>query len=257
MAFGQNTVGKQPRSHFQTAGGTIHKFRHPFLIGQLSSTVGNLDEIDISSSVKLDSEFFKASPNQDSAKQEVLVDGTTVTITNTMLNGTITLQAVRTSGIVARGDAVACFQLIKAAGDNVGGTYTLTEFIDGKAITTLYYGVAVKYVDDKILQGLSVPTYACQLLYSGWIQVVSNSATLNTKAIWAAGSLNGVTGIYEMYPVNKDEEENTGSSPLDATIAGGGSNQIPSSADVNAGAEDNAANAAAAAAEIGGTVLAP
>lgn len=254
MAFGQNSVGKQPRSHFQTAGGTIHKFRHPFLIGQLSSTIGNLDEIDISSSVKLDSEFFKASPNNDSAKQEVLVDGTVVTITNTMLNGTITLQAIRTSGIVARGDAVACFQLIKAAGDNVGGTYTLTEFIDGKAITTLYYGVAVKYVDDKILQGLSVPTYACQLLYSGWIQVVSNSAQLNTKAIWAAGSINGVTGVYSMFPVN---EGASGSSPLDATIAGGGSNQIPSSADVNAGAEDNSANAATAATEIGGTVLAP
>lgn len=254
MSFGQNSVGKQPRSHFQTAGGTIHKFRHPFLAGQLSSAIGNLDEIDISSSVKLDSEFFKASPNNDSAKQEVLVDGTVVTITNTMLNGTITLQAIRTSGIVARGDAVACFQLIKATGDNVGGTYTLTEFIDGKAITTLYYGVAVKYVDDKILQGLSVPTYACQLLYSGWIQVVSNSAQLNTKAIWAAGSINGVTGVYTMYPVN---EGATGSSPLDSTIAGGGSNQIPSDADVNAGAEDNAANAATAATAIGGTVLTP
>jgi len=254
MSFGQNSVGKQPRSHFQTAGGTIHKFRHPFLAGQLSSAIGNLDEIDISSSVKLDSEFFKASPNNDSAKQEVLVDGTVVTITNTMLNGTITLQAIRTSGIVARGDAVACFQLIKATGDNVGGTYTLTEFIDGKAITTLYYGVAVKYVDDKILQGLSVPTYACQLLYSGWIQVVSNSAQLNTKAIWAAGSINGVTGVYTMYPVN---EGATGSSPLDSTIAGGGSNQIPSDAEVNAGAEDNAANAATAATAIGGTVLTP
>lgn len=254
MSFGQNSVGKQPRSHFQTAGGTIHKFRHPFLAGQLSSAIGNLDEIDISSSVKLDSEFFKASPNNDSAKQEVLVDGTVVTITNTMLNGTITLQAIRTSGIVARGDAVACFQLIKSTGDNVGGTYTLTEFIDGKAITTLYYGVAIKYVDDKILQGLSVPTYACQLLYSGWIQVVSNSAALNTKAIWAAGSVNGVTGVYTMYPVN---EGATGSSPLDSTIAGGGSNQIPSDADVNAGAEDNSANAATAATEIGGTVLTP
>jgi hypothetical protein len=254
MAFGQNSVGEQPRAHFQTAGGTIMKFRHPFLAGQLSGTLGNLDEIDISSSVKLDSEFFKATPNQDSAKQEVLVDGTTVTITNTMLNGTITLQLIRTSGIVARGDAIACFQLIKATGDNVGGTLTVTEFIDGKAITTLYYGVAVKNVDDKILQGLSVPVYPAQLLYAGWIQVVSNSAQLNTKAIWAAGSLNGVTGIYTMFPVN---EGASGDSPLDTTIAGGGSNQIPSAADASAGAEDNSANAASAATELGGTVLTP
>ena len=42
---------------------------------------------------------------------------------------------------------------------------------------------------------------------------------------------------------------------LIATIEGGGSNQIPSDADVNAGAEDNAANAATAATAIGGTVL--
>ena len=254
MAFGQNSVGKQPRSHFQTAGGTIMKFRHPFLAGQLSGTLGNLDEIDISASVKLDSEFLKATPNQDSAKQEVLVDGTTVTITNTMLNGTLSLQLIRTSGIVARGDAIACFQLIKATGDNVGGTLTVTEFIDGKAITTLYYGVAIKNVDDKILQGLSVPVYPAQLLYAGWIQVVSNSAQLNTKAIWAAGSLNGVTGIYNMFPVN---EGASGDSPLDTTIAGGGSNQIPSAADASAGAEDNSANAASAAAELGGTVLTP
>jgi len=254
MAFGQNSVGKQPRSHFQTAGGTIMKFRHPFLAGQLSGTLGNLDEIDISASVKLDSEFLKATPNQDSAKQEVLVDGTTVTITNTMLNGTLSLQLIRTSGIVARGDAIACFQLIKATGDNVGGTLTVTEFIDGKAITTLYYGVAIKNVDDKILQGLSVPVYPAQLLYAGWIQVVSNSAQLNTKAIWAAGSLNGVTGIYTMFPVN---EGASGDSPLDTTIAGGGSNQIPSAADASAGAEDNSANAASAATELGGTVLEP
>ncbi len=254
MAFGQNSVGRQPRSHFQTAGGTIMKFRHPFLAGQLSGSLGHLDEIDISASVKLDSEFFKATPNQDSAKQEVLVDGTTVTITNTMLNGTISLQLIRTSGIVARGDAIACFQLIKATGDNVGGTLTVTEFIDGKAITTLYYGVAVKNVDDKILQGLSVPVYPAQLLYAGWIQVVSNSAQLNTKAIWAAGSLNGVTGVYTMFPVNEGASL---SSPLDATIAGGGSNQVPSAADASAGAEDNSANAASAATELSGTVLEP
>ena len=254
MAFGQNSVGKQPRSHFQTAGGTIMKFRHPFLAGQLSGTLGNLDEIDISSSVKLDSEFLKATPNQDSAKQEVLVDGTTVTITNTMLNGTLTLQLIRTSGIVARGDAIACLQLIKATGDNVGGTLTVTEFIDGKAITTLYYGVAIKNVDDKILQGLSVPVYPAQLLYAGWIQVVSNSAQLNTRAIWASGSLNGVTGIYNMFPVNEGASL---SSPLDATIAGGGSNQIPSAADASAGAEDNSANATSAATELSGTVLTP
>ena len=45
MAYGNNRAGQQPRAHFQQAGGSIIKFRHPYLIGQVD-TNGNIDEID-------------------------------------------------------------------------------------------------------------------------------------------------------------------------------------------------------------------
>ena len=238
--YGVNLAGRQKRAFFQVAGGAIMKFRHPYLAGALSSTVGNIDEVDISASVKLDETFFKATPNQDSSKQEVLVDGTTVVITNSMLNGTIELPLIRTSGIVAEGDAVACFQLIKSVGDNIGGALTVTEFINGKAITTLYYGISIKSVPDKILMGLNVPTYACQLFYAGWMQVVTDSPALNARAIWASGSANGVNGVFTPFAVNNASTENN---PLTADNGqGGGSGQMPSAVDVTSGAIDNSTN---------------
>ena len=49
MAYGNNRKGKQPRAHFQLAGGSNIKFRHPYLAGQIESGSGSvIDEIDIS-----------------------------------------------------------------------------------------------------------------------------------------------------------------------------------------------------------------
>lgn len=240
MAFGNNLVGKQTRAFFQVAGGVVMKFRHPYLAGAIAGSNGNIDEIDVSNCVKLDETFLKATPNQDSSSQTVMVDGSTVVVTNTMLNGTLEVPAVRTSGTVAEGDLIAALQLIKAAGDNVGGTFTVTEFSNGKAITTLYYGVSVKNVPDKILMGLQVPTYPVQLFYSGWVQAVTTSANLNTRAIWAAGSLQGVSGVYT--PFGIQEGSTLSAAPTIDNITGGGSSQIPTAEEVNAGASDNTVN---------------
>ena len=79
MAYGNNRAQKQARAHFQLAGGSNIKFRHPYLAGQID-TAGMIDEIDISACCKLEGRFFEANQNQDSARQVVLVDGSVVTI---------------------------------------------------------------------------------------------------------------------------------------------------------------------------------
>ena len=73
-----------------------------------------------------------------------------VTICNKLLNGTITMPVVRTTGMVSTGDFISALQLIKATGDTVGGLLYKTDFINGKAITTLYYGVTVQRVPDDV-----------------------------------------------------------------------------------------------------------
>ena len=219
MAYGNNRAGGQPRSHFRQAGGAIIKFRHPYFAGMIDTASGKaIDEIDVSASCKLEGRFFEATQNQDSAKQTVLIDGSTVTITNKMLNGTITIPAVPTTGNVATGDFIAGCQLIQSVGDSVGGILTKTDFVNGKAQTKVYYGVTVKQCPPDVSEGNDVPTYNVQLLYSGWIQAESKNSDANLKAVWAVGSKEGIEGFYSPYDIqNADGNGGTKTSALTST----------------------------------------
>lgn len=221
MAFGNNRAGEQPRAHFQLAGGATIKFKHPYLAGQLGTSKSPIDEIDISACCKLDGRFFEANPNQDSAKQEVLVDSSVVTICNRLLNGTITMPIIKTTGLVATGDFICALQLIKSVGDNVGGFLYKTDYINGRAITRLYYGVTPKFVPDDVSEGNAVAVYNVQLFYAGWIEAESLSSNDNLKKIWAVGAQKGIEGFYTPYVgQNADGETGTKESAMSASNLG-------------------------------------
>lgn len=217
-----------------TAGGSIYKFRHPYLAGaiDINTTGGAIDEIDFSKCMKLDDTFFEARPSQDASKQVVLVDGSTVAVTNSMLNGVATIRCVRTTGKVASGDLVAALQLIVCAKDSVGGAMIRTKFINGEAHSRLYYGVSVKTVPHDIDMGLDVPVYACEVYYAGFIDFIAASADINMKAIWAVGSASGVQGTYVPYEVNINGS--TGNAPLStANALGMGAIADDTASDIN------------------------
>lgn len=244
MAYGNNRAGEQPRSSFRQVGGTIIKFRHPYFAGQIENGVTAIDEVDVSRSVKLEGRFFEANQNQDSAKQVILIDGSTVTITNKMLNGTITVPAVPTTGELATGDFIAGCQLIQSIGDSVGGVLTKTDFVNGKAQTKVFYGVTVQRCPTDVSEGNDVGVYNVQLLYSGWIQAESKSTDVNKKAIWAVGSQQGIAGFYSPYTIqNIEGSSGTGTSPLEATalaptVGQGISDTVADSADNTAEVAD-------------------
>ena len=219
MAYGNNRGGQQPRATFQLAGGSIIKFRHPYFAGLINSDSGlAIDEIDISRCCKLEGRFFEANQNQDSAHQVVLVDGSVVTISNKMLNGTITIPAVKTTGLIGTGDFIAACQLIQSIGDSVGGLLTKTDYLNGNAITRVYYGVTVKSCPADVSEGNDVAVYNVQLLYAGWIEALSSSSDNNKKRIWAVGSKEGIEGFYNPYSIqNANGNGATGKMNLDAT----------------------------------------
>lgn len=216
MAYGNNRAAKQARAHFQLAGGSSIKFRHPYLAGQID-TDGAVDEIDISSCCKLEGRFFEANQNQDSAKQVILVDGSVATISNRLLNGTITMPVVRTTGLVATGDFIAALQLIRTLGDSVGGLLYKTDYVNGKAITKLFYGVTPQRVPDDISEGNDVAVYNIQLLYAGWIEAVSTSTSENKKRIWAVGNQQGLEAYFSPYVT---QNASTGENPLSTLNSG-------------------------------------
>jgi hypothetical protein len=183
-----------------------------------TGTNNAIDEIDVSACCKLEGRFFEANQNQDSAKQVVMIDGSTVTIANKMLNGTITIPAVPTTGEVGTGDFIAGCQLIRSIGDSVGGVLTKTDFVNGKALTKVYYGVTVQRCPDDVSEGNDVATYNVSLLYAGWIEAESGSDDLNKKAIWAVGSKEGIEAFYNPYYIqNQDGNSGSGSSMLEGT----------------------------------------
>ena len=216
MAYGNNRAAKQARAHFQLAGGSTIKFRHPYLAGQIDTDEA-VDEIDISSCCKLEGRFFEANQNQDSAKQVVLVDGSVATISNRLLNGTITMPVVRTTGLVATGDFIAALQLIRTLGDSVGGLLYKTDYVNGKAITKLFYGVTPQRVPDDISEGNDVAVYNIQLLYAGWIEAVSTSTSENKKRIWAVGNQQGLEAYFSPYVT---QNASTGENPLSTLNSG-------------------------------------
>ena len=216
MAYGNNRAQQQSRAHFQLAGGSSIKFRHPYLAGQID-TAGIIDEIDISANCKLEGRYFEANQNQDSARQVVLVDGSTVTISNKLLNGTITMPVIKTSGLVAEGDFISALQLIRSLGDSVGGLLIKTDYVNGKAITKVFYGVTPQRVPDDISEGNDVPVYNVSLLYAGWIEAVSTSTAENKKRIWAVGNQNGLEAYFSPYKTQKGSTENV---PINASNSG-------------------------------------
>ena len=221
MANGNNRGAIQPRAHFQLAGGSLIKFRHPYFAGQVNTSKLYVDEIDISACCKLEGKFFSAEQNQDSAKQVVLVDGSVVTIANKLLNGTITIPAVRTTGIVATGDFISACQLIKSTGDSIGGLLYKTDFMSGKAITKLYYGVTVKVCPDDESEGNDVAVYNVQLLYAGWIEAISTTVAENKKRIWAVGTQSGLEAYFAPYATqNADGESGTDDGALTVLNSG-------------------------------------
>jgi hypothetical protein len=200
MAYGNNQAAVRPGAPVQRAGGTIFKYRHPVLTGQLGKS-STADEVDISKSLQLNSTFFQANPTQDSAHQEVMVDGTVITITNHVLAGEITLQVLSTTGFVGTGDFIACAHLVIASGDDTGGVFTVIRNFNGKRRVRIYYGITFRRVPHELIAGNTVVPYPVVMLYAGWVEGVAN-ASLSAKVIWATANKYGIKAVYGGYDLD-------------------------------------------------------
>jgi hypothetical protein len=225
MPYGNNRAAARPRASFQAAGGANVRFRHPFLSGQISDA-SLVDEVDVSKALRLNDTFLDAQPLQDHSFMELLVDGSTVTITNHSLAGTMTLQALRTTGLVGTGDFIAAAHLIIASKDTAGGTLTVTETIDEKRLVTIFYGVSFKNVPHLRKAGNAVVPYPVVMNYAGWVQAVSMNLEVNAKTIWAVGNRFGLKSVYKPYAIQESEKvaDFYAGKPLSGDISGVGIN---------------------------------
>jgi hypothetical protein len=220
MAYGNNQAAVRPGAPVQRAGGTVFKFRHPFLTGQLGKGSG-VDEVDVSKSLQLHSNFFQANPTQDSAQQVVLVDGTVLTITNHVLAGEMTLQALSTTGYVGTGDFIACAHLVVASGDDVGGTFTVIRSFGKTRRVRVYYGVTFKRVPHELIAGDTAVPYPVVMLYAGWTEGIA-AASVSARTIWATANKYGISAVYGDYTIDGSPMSGPGTNAPFSGVNGAG-----------------------------------
>jgi hypothetical protein len=213
MSYGPNRWGVHPKSTAIKAGGIKMFFRHPKLAGHIFNGA-NIDEVDVSRACKLNETFLDAQPSMDSAYQEVLVDGSVITITNNLLAGTLTLQVLEQGGFVGRGCFITALQLVQSSGDSVGGTFTTIRNFDGITRIRVYYGVFVRNVPHERIAGNAVVPYPVQLYYAGWFDGVGSNEAVAKDYIWAVGNSRGTKGTYRPFSENQKDSTN----PADNTV---------------------------------------
>lgn len=149
---GKNTV--------QTVGNLTISFVHPLILGATAVTLKGF---------KLEGDLLDTAQLMDNSKIIALIGGDTATITNNVRAGTLTLNAVETSGDAAQGDVVALSNLLQATPDSVGGTITVSRSVNGATKSITLLGVTHKSHPPIKMSGNDLPTYVCTFNYADYV----------------------------------------------------------------------------------------
>ena len=158
----------------QTVGNFVASFTHPLILSGAAVTLKGF---------KLEDVFVHSDQLLDNSKMIPLVDGGTVTITNAVLAGRLTINAMRvgnpasggysgTSFTDTSGDLILIANFLQALGDNVGGTLTLSWGIgiSGQQATSKisFNTVTIARCPPAIIAGNDLPVYPVVMNYASF-----------------------------------------------------------------------------------------
>lgn len=103
---------------------------------------------------KLEAQMVQAQQAMDSSKIIPLANGNTVTITNNNGAGTLTFNVVKTE---TAGDMVTIANYLKKIGDSRGGSFKITQEVNGSTVSKTFYSCTVKSCPPLNIQGNDVP----------------------------------------------------------------------------------------------------
>ena len=134
--------------HTITAAGQFTvTFTHPLWNDGIPTTIEGF---------KLEGQMVQAQQAMDSSKIVALANGNTLTITNNNDSGTLTFNVVKTE---TEGDLVKVANFLKKAGDSVGGTFRITQEINGATSGMTFYACTVKSNSPLNIQGNDAAEY--------------------------------------------------------------------------------------------------
>jgi hypothetical protein len=149
--MGQNTV--------QTIGNLTISFMNPLINAGAAITLKGF---------KMEGDIADTTQQVMNSKIIALTGGDTATLTNNVKAGKLTLNAVRTSGIVAQGDIVALCDLLQSLPDSSGGVMTFSWSQNSATITKTFIAVTHESHPPLKISGNDLPTYACTFNYADY-----------------------------------------------------------------------------------------
>lgn len=161
--WGQTTANDRSTIHaVQSVGKMSMLFKHQALVDAGYDTGGGI----YLTGFKLESSFLDDEQLLDNSKIIALINGDTITLTNSNMSGSVTFTCVRTGAGIADGDVVKISQFLKQIGDSTGGTLIISYEMNGVIVKTTLYNCTVKRVPAIKLAGNDVPDHSVQWNYS-------------------------------------------------------------------------------------------
>lgn len=152
-------------NHVMSVGGPLATsgvsvtITHPLLNAGLALTL---------SGFKLEGTFVNSEQLLDNSKIIALLNGDTLSITNSNTSGSLTFSCTRAQGTIAKGDTVRVATSLVAQGDAQGGIIKIAYIINGQTFYVEFNGCTVKRVPPMILAGNDLPDYSVVFNYGSY-----------------------------------------------------------------------------------------
>lgn len=143
----------------QTVGDFTITAIHPLVLGGVPLSLKGF---------KLEGDIFDTAQTLDNSKLVPLLDGSTITITNTNRSGVITIHCCKQTGDLLQGDITEFANFLQSVGDAQGGTLRVSYSFNGKLYATTFMAVTVKTAPPLKIAGNDVPDYSIEFNYGEW-----------------------------------------------------------------------------------------
>ena len=142
-------------------------FKHPLLeeLAKVTDYAGVKDGVYLTG-FKLEDVAISTAGATQNAKLIPMLNGDTMTLTNAIKSGIMTIACTRTSAGITGGDLVAVADFIRSQGDSTGGTLTVSWERNGNSKSIDFKKVCVVDCPPLMYAGNDLPSYGVKLSYA-------------------------------------------------------------------------------------------
>lgn len=149
----------------QTVGDFVTTFSHPLVIA--NGVPGAQITL---KGFKLEDVFISSAQAIENSKLVPLVNGDTVTLTNAIKAGRLTVNALRISDRLEDGDMPLIATYLQGLADNIGGFLRISFGFNGAQESILFTGVTLVSCPPIILAGNDLPPYPVVWNYGSFVR---------------------------------------------------------------------------------------